>query len=684
MKKNELFNMFEEWRFSGESEKIVETVLALPDSALDDDILSWLAEAYLDVGEYKKALAVLESQRSRMDTDYKWHIRMALSLFRASKDEECEDDDELRINILERAKVELARSMNLNPPEPVLEIADLYMERIEEMLDEPEGGEDDDEDDAEPELYEEEETEALEEHIKEYFGDFPTVFHEIVSPDIHCDICIVPPTDKRNYYTLITMGMGAHIMNIPDDLAVEELGRAELLICLPPEWKVGENSDEWFWPISLLKNLARLPINCDTWLGWGHSVDNQRPFADTTELEGSLLVYPEGVDDGAESCVLPNGDTVNFFEVIPLYRDEMNYKIDNDTKALLKKMADVGHVVDIKRPNMLEGYCSRDSLPIDSVSDHAGKISQKHLPLDPINACNHIAVFMRWCIEHDLIAPEFYRQCSDIVEGVKSGKATDIRQFITDFFGGCLETYQLNFAGAAFAHEYYNWETGGDPFFYPSDVDDYAEHYFGKEKYNSEEFQDEAYMFVPFDEEYYQGMSKYIDRAYEKFYPGFADYQYKFGVKTFATVSEKLNVDGSVPCSYEQIKPDLIAALKNAEGKEYTPLLTIIDYGGAAEDATDLADVLRETLNPILEIVAIADIPSRDPLKWAEKTFDLNPSEVIETNDYLSELRRKVNETFGADPAVLTFDSGCSTFFMPIENGQYLRFTGDGILIESV
>ena len=47
---------------------------------------------------------------------------------------------------------------------------------------------------------------------EQYFGEVENVFHELVSPDIHVDICIVPPSEKRDYYTLVTMGMGAHRM----------------------------------------------------------------------------------------------------------------------------------------------------------------------------------------------------------------------------------------------------------------------------------------------------------------------------------------------------------------------------------------------------------------------------------------------------------------------------------------
>ena len=33
------------------------------------------------------------------------------------------------------------------------------------------------------------------------------------------DICLVPPTRERPYYTLVTLGMGAHRMNVPSELA---------------------------------------------------------------------------------------------------------------------------------------------------------------------------------------------------------------------------------------------------------------------------------------------------------------------------------------------------------------------------------------------------------------------------------------------------------------------------------
>jgi hypothetical protein len=214
------------------------------------------------------------------------------------------------------------------------------------------------EDRGEPEVYTEEEMEAVEGHIEQYFGEVENVFHELVSPDIHVDICVIPPSEERDYYTLVTMGMGAHRMNVPEELAEYKLERAELAIALPPDWKLDQGSMEderWYWPIRLLKVLARLPITSDTWLGWGHTTENQTPFAENTKLCASLLTGPQNMDTGGvgQVCALPGGEEVNFYQVIPLYREELEYKLAHDADALIEQMAEASFVVHPDRPSSL-------------------------------------------------------------------------------------------------------------------------------------------------------------------------------------------------------------------------------------------------------------------------------------------------------------------------------------------
>ena len=378
----------------------------------------------------------------------------------------------------------------------------------------------DEEEFSNPEVYTEEEMEAVEGHIEQYFGKVENVFHELVSPDIHVDICMVPPTEERDYYTLVTMGMGAHRMNVPKELAEYKLERAELAIALPGNWKLKHEdlkNERWYWPIRLLKTLARLPIASDTWLGFGHTMDNEDDFAKDTKLCAAILTGPQGTQDGSEVCILPSGEEVNFYQVIPLYREELEYKMEHDADALLDKMDGISFVTYNTRPNAmtmgkLGSMEDGGVMEMDCADWHLETIQEKNLPVDEINAYNHMAIFLRWCMEHDLMGEEFLAEYKEVVEKVKADPASvDLRAFIRDELDGQLVGPMFNKIGRAFASYYY-----GEPDspFFPSDVDDYAIGVIGQERNYSDEIQDEAYLFIPFDEGYYQAMAKVIEKRF--------------------------------------------------------------------------------------------------------------------------------------------------------------------------
>ena len=376
----------------------------------------------------------------------------------------------------------------------------------------------DEEEFSNPEVYTEEEMEAVEGHIEQYFGKFENVFHELVSPDIHVDICVVPPSEERDYCTLVTMGMGAHRMNVPEELAEYKLERAELAIALPADWKLDQESmkdEKWYWPIRLLKSLARLPIASDTWLGFGHTMDNEEDFTKDTKLCAAILTGPQDTEDGSEVCILPSGEEVNFYQVIPLYRDELEYKLAHDADALLGKMNGISFVVEPDRQDAItRGTLSNDDFDgeMDDASYHIESIEEKELPIDPINAYNHMAIYLRWCMEHDLMGEDFLKEYSEVTKQVKADPASvDLREFIRDELDGCLFSVLFNQQGRAFAGYYYG---EGDSPYYPADVDDNALRFFGPERYHSDEFQDEAYLFIPFDEDYYQAMAEVIEERF--------------------------------------------------------------------------------------------------------------------------------------------------------------------------
>jgi hypothetical protein len=49
-----------------------------------------------------------------------------------------------------------------------------------------------------------------------------------------------------------------------------------------------------------------------------------------------MLLNPGAFEEEGCMCTLPNGSTVNFYQMIPLYEAEADYKIQNDAEKLLE------------------------------------------------------------------------------------------------------------------------------------------------------------------------------------------------------------------------------------------------------------------------------------------------------------------------------------------------------------
>ena len=244
-------------------------------------------------------------------------------------------------------------------------------------------------------------------------------------------------------------------------------------------------------------------------------MDNKENFAENTKLCAAILTGPQSTEEGGEVCTLPGGEEVNFYQVIPLYEDELDYKLEHDVDALLNKMRGISFVVNPTRQNAItRGTLSNDNFDgeMDDASYHLESIEEKELPIDPINAYNHMAIYLRWCMEHDLMGEDFLKEYSEVAKQVKADPASvDLREFIRDELDGCLFSVLFNQQGRAFAGYYYG---EGDSPYYPADIDDYALKYFGPSRYHSNEFQQEAYLFIPFDEKYYQAMAQVIEERF--------------------------------------------------------------------------------------------------------------------------------------------------------------------------
>jgi len=201
---------------------------------------------------------------------------------------------------------------------------------------------------------------AISEHVEKYIGKIDNVIHEIISDLVHLDILVVHPTVERNYYTFITCGMSNLPMTVPE--GADNYKYAELMLCLPSDWNVSQDAfdnEDNYWPIYWLKTMARLPHEYETWLYLGHTVPNgepAEPFASNTEFSGMILAIPSVVEnvDGFFTLNLPNSNEIHFFSLLPLYKDEMDLKLNKGAEILYEKLnkAGVNDVINLKRSNV--------------------------------------------------------------------------------------------------------------------------------------------------------------------------------------------------------------------------------------------------------------------------------------------------------------------------------------------
>ena len=749
--KEEFLAQIEKWNDMEKFSKCIKALEDIPEAEQDYDMVMLLVRAYEnyailgDNGEepeddekeraLNKALELLESIREAGESQAGWNKRMAYAYQYLVEQEE---------KAIEYAK----RWAELDPEDSsAVAVINECNEELEKRKIKCESCCDDDNGDNKsiaPEMYSEDEIDIIEKHIEHYYGNFEFVFHEKVSPDIHVDICLIPPSEECNWYTLVTMGMGAHLMNVPNQLKEEQLERAELVICLPEYWKLDKEhlkDEKWYWPIRLLKELARFPGENNTWLGWGHTVSYDGPLSYTTELCASILINPPCGNVGGNTCTLPDGEEVNFYQVIPLYRDELEYKLKNGTQKLLDKMNDnillvnphrlnvlnqidietnpiqsseisissvarqevIAHIekyfgkinnflhddscseypldiaviaprkehnyytlitVNMSNHEVLESddidgntchqellinlppdwklglsdwteekwcwpirlitllarqcirhrtciswgktmelggentfsedtklcaivllspsifgdksstcktqeagsvefyqviplyreelqfiqdkdideffeICPDDALEtinplrlnvvtdaekigydisyIDDAKKHEEKIDELHLSADELAPYNHMAIYLRWCIEHNLMSQPFLFRHGDLVDRVKAEDSIDLREFIRDnedLHGG-LSTILLNRVGTMFT-KWYNWENRSTPYAYIKDIQAYAMDYFKGRIWNSEDETDAAYLLLPWTEKYYHDMAALIDSRFKE------------------------------------------------------------------------------------------------------------------------------------------------------------------------
>lgn len=173
---------------------------------------------------------------------------------------------------------------------------------------------------------------ACEAHLRRFLGDEFTLLTEKVSMGIHLDVYVFPPSDEVPYVTLVSSGMSDLAMNKPPGYDGKHL---ELLIGVPAGWPGLDPLDgdllagpANFWPMKLLKDVARIPSTYDSFVDWGHTIrdDDGALFAPGLPFNGAIVGPPLGYPPNIMRATTPLGD-VDYLAVFPATPEEMDFKI---------------------------------------------------------------------------------------------------------------------------------------------------------------------------------------------------------------------------------------------------------------------------------------------------------------------------------------------------------------------
>jgi hypothetical protein len=199
--------------------------------------------------------------------------------------------------------------------------------------------------------------EAIDRHIIRYFGPVAFVWHEIVSDLVHIDLHVVEPSPERPHFTLVTSGMSDRSMTVP--AGVDSNPFAELMICLPKDWPMTAEAfrdEDAYWPIRLLKTVARLPHEYETWIDAWHSVPNgdpAEPYAPNTPFAGVLVAPMIRCEPEARTITTEGGRQISLLALVPLHPAEIELKVTQGTEALLDAFdrVVVSELLDPARPS---------------------------------------------------------------------------------------------------------------------------------------------------------------------------------------------------------------------------------------------------------------------------------------------------------------------------------------------
>lgn len=162
----------------------------------------------------------------------------------------------------------------------------------------------------------------IEQYVSEQMGPISQRIRETAVFEARIDLLVADATPERPFRSLVTCGMGAIPLELPQYLTVYQISRAELVLHLTPDWQ----ADQYLaWPIRLLHWLSRLPLDDSQAIADLAVFEFTPDMARDNPYQAVLLHYCNECHLLNPYVQLPRHDRVIFLEVIPLLAEELAF-----------------------------------------------------------------------------------------------------------------------------------------------------------------------------------------------------------------------------------------------------------------------------------------------------------------------------------------------------------------------
>lgn len=178
-----------------------------------------------------------------------------------------------------------------------------------------------------PVVYTDTQREEIEQFIRRNFGESEFTSHELESAYVHTDTALIAPEGQNR--TFVTFGMGARKMNSPTDVS-----RIELVISASPAVDVTDK--DGFLLAGEVTAISKYPFRENTWLQAGHTINASEDFKERFGYDFfafwdlGLSFRPTGMNE-----------EVHFIAPVPIYEEEREWIVNNDTFAFMRHLHDV-------------------------------------------------------------------------------------------------------------------------------------------------------------------------------------------------------------------------------------------------------------------------------------------------------------------------------------------------------